>query len=438
MIFNEQLDDAIRIRGEDIETEFPIYKMIWENYLPQLEFSGLHLVFTQFILGMDFLSYVEHTYPEHLRSYLNYLNAENIIDFFKKVLEFLINGYNKETKNYRNHFPIEIINKNNILKSLILDISTLDVNDFVQKGYNRLFKGLRRFPVIKHPQGFFDVVNWNFVTDKMTPKALIFDFYHNSTIKKAISFTDYKSEVGAKFSEQISLNNIIRKSFGNSYKHLTSSENDLITIDYYLRQENIIILIEFKDITVPDDIKNGKFTQIKEYFDTNLILSKNGKPKGVTQLINQIRTINENFYDLEDFKSINIEKRRLIIFPVLITKDFTFSVSGLNDYLNNVFRREVRTIKKDFFSIEDIVQIDFNSFIEWAEIFSEGKITFQTALNNYHHRLCYLKENNDRFPTPNNLIRSLGSFSQTMTLPTTRQLNETSAFKEIVARLELK
>jgi hypothetical protein len=437
MLFNEELDDSIRIRGERVETEYPFYKLIWENYLPQFEFSGLKLFFNQFLAGMDFISYLEKSYPKHLESYLVYLRAKDKNEFFKKVLEFLINGYNRETKNYRNHFPVEIINKNRLLEPLILDLNTLNTSEFIGKGYNKYFKGLRRYPIIKHPQGFIDIVNWHFVTDKMTTNALIFDFYHNSSIKKDVPFSDYKSEIGNKFSEKVIFFNLIRKTFNNKYIHLTETENKLINIDYYLRQANIIILIEYKDNIVPDEIKNGYFSQIKDYFDTTLIKNKNGKSKGVKQLINQIKTLNENFHKIENFSELNIEKKRIIIFPVIITRDISFSVAGLNEYLNKVFRNGIVTLKNDFFSIEDLVLIDLNAFIDWSELFQEEILSFPSVLNSYRLRLSYLKENSKRDPKPNNLIKSVGSFSQTLKPPTTKQVNETSAFKEIVKRLEL-
>lgn len=437
MLFNEELDDSIRIRGETLETEYPFYKLIWENYLPQFEFSGPKLFFNQLLIGMDFICYLEKSYPKHLKSYLTHLKASDKKDFFKKILEFVINGYNRETKNYRNHFPVEILEKNKILEPLILDLSTFQVDEYNKKGYNKHFKGLRRYPIIRHPQGFIDVVNWHFITDKMSTNALIFDFYYNSTIKKNVPFSDYKSEIGKLFSEQILFVKLIRNTFNDKYIHLTENENNLINVDYYLRQDNIIILIEYKDNVVPDEIKNGRFSQIKEYFDTILFKNKNGKPKGVKQLANQIITMSKNFQKIEDFSKLKIDKNRIIVFPVIITKDISFSVAGLNDYLNKTFRNEIASINSDFFLVENVTIIDLNSFYEWTELFKEETISFQSVLYRYHLKLSYLKESSKRDPKPNNLIKSIGSFSQTMTAPITKQINETSAFKEIITRLDI-
>jgi hypothetical protein len=269
-------------------------------------------------------------------------------------------------------------------------------------------------------------------------KALIFDFYQNSTINKEVPFSDYKSEIGKLFSEQISFIKLIHNTFNDSYIHLTENDNSLINVDYYLRQDNKIILIEYKDNVVPDEIKNGRFSQIKDYFDTILIKNKNGKPKGVKQLANQIITISKNFQKIEDFSKLKIDKNRIIIFPVIVTKDISFSVAGLNDYLSKTFNNDIAVIKNDFFFIENVTIIDLNSFYEWTELFKEGTTFFHSVLYRYHLKLGYLKESSKRDPKPNNLIRSVGSFSQTMTAPITKQINETSAFKEIITRLDIK
>jgi hypothetical protein len=262
--------------------------------------------------------------------------------------------------------------------------------EYIKKGNNRLFKGLRRYPILKHPQGFFDVVNWHFITDKLSTNALIFDFYHNSTINKNVSFSDYKSEIGKLFSEQVSFINLIHNTFNNSYIHLTENENSLINVDYYLRKDNKIILIEYKDNVVSDEIKNGRFSKIKDYFDTILIKNKNGKPKGVKQLANQIIAIHKNFQKIEDFSKFKIEKNRIIIFPVIVTKDISFSVAGLNDYLNKTFINDIAGIKGDFFFVENVTIIDLNSFYEWTELFKEETTCFHAVLYRYHLKLSYL------------------------------------------------
>ena len=120
---------------------------------------------------------------------------------------------------------------------------------------------------------------------------------------------------------------------------------------------------------------------------------------------------------------------------MIITKDISFSVAGLNDYLNKVFRKDITALDNDFFLIEDVVIIDLNAFYEWSELFQEEISSFQSVLYRYHLRLSYLKESSKRDPKPINLIRSIGSFSQTMNPPTTKLINETSAFKEIIKRL---
>jgi hypothetical protein len=438
LIFNEKLDNSHINRGEAKDKSEALYKLMWENSLPQLEFTGRRLFFNQFLLGIEFIDYLEQNHPKHLKFYFKYLNITNKEDIFKGILKFLINGYNKEIHEYRNNFPVEIITKNKLLEPLVLDLESIDIEDYTKKEYNKFFKGLRRWPLLKHNQDTFDVVNWNFISDRMTTNALIFDFYQNSTIKKEIQFPDFKSEIGSKFSEKEAFVTHIKNTFINpKYKHLTSDENGSILIDYYLRLDNMIVLIEYKDYVVPDTIKNGDYEQIKEYFITNLIKSKTGRAKGVLQLINQIDVLNKDCQSIEDFSTLGIDKTRLIIFPVIITKDHSFTVPGLNDYLNKFFKKETKSKDYSFFLIEDLTLIDLKSFMDWSDTFIIDKQTLPSLLHKYHLKISYHIESKLRDPNSRSVLDCIASFSHLMIPENKNIITETAAFKEIVKRLKL-
>jgi len=438
LIYNEWLDDSHKKKGQGEKKSEVYYKLIWENLLPQLEFTRRKLFFSQFLIGMDFIDYLEKNHFTHLKSYYKYLNITNKIDIFKGIFEFMINGYNKENKSYRNSFSAELLQRNRLLESLVLDIELLNTQKYIDGGNNKYFKGLRKYPLLKHDSSTFDVVNWNFVTDKMTTNALIFDFYHNSTIQNSMPFCDFKAEIGAKFSEKEFLNTFLRKTFVNKrYVHLTNKENKAITSDYYLRYDNIIILIEYKDYILSDSIKNSGYEQIKEYFDTNFIESKNKKAKGVKQLIAQIDKIDKDFQTIENFDKIGLEKSRLIIFPIIITKDFSFNVNGFNHYLNNHFKKEVKEKRFPFFYIEDLILVDLKRLMDWSEELADDKHTLPSLLNKYLLRIRFYKEASQRKNGSKHVLDSIASFAHLMIPNETKNVTETKEFIEILNRLKL-
>lgn len=439
LIYNEWLDESHLPKGADTDKSEYLFKLIWENALPQLEFTRRKLFFNQILIGFKFINYLEEIHQAHLESYLKYLGISHKEDIFKGIFELMVNGYNKSDRSYRHSFPVSILKRNRILEPLVLDLETLNTQEYIDGGNTKYFKGLRKHPLLKHDDETFDVVNWNFVSDKMTTNALVFDFYHNSTIREEMRFEDYKSEIGLKFSEKNFLVSFLRNTFKNSkYTHLTSEDNEAITADYYLRIDNKIIIIEYKDCIMADAVKNSNYDHIKEYFNKIFIRNIAGKPKGVTQLISQIDKIDKEYNRIEDFIEIGIDKSRLIIFPVLITKDFSFTVNGLNHYLNEHFKKEIKKKAYPFFSIEDLILVDLKRLMDWAEDLEKDKLTLPSLLNNYHLKLSFYKEAMKRENGQKYVFNSIGSFNHLMIPEETKIITETKAFQEIIEYLKLK
>jgi len=438
LVFNELLDISHIKKGPDVDKNEILIKLIWENSLQQLEFTRRKLFFNQFLMGIDFIKYLEANYHSHLESYLGYLGISQKEDIFRGIFELLVNGYNKEDQSYRFSFPVSILKKNRLLEQFVLDLENLNTQEYIDSGNHMYFKGLRKFPLLKHDNETFDVVNWNFVSDKMTTNALIFDFYYNSTIKDEMRFDDYRSEIGLKFSEKNYLVTFLRNTFNSSnYIHLTSEDNEAITSDYYLRLDNKIIIIEYKDYIMADAIKHSNYNQIKEYIDVNFIRSKKGKPKGVTQLITQIDKLDKEYNIIEDFIEIGLDKSRLIIFPVIITKDFSFTVNGLNHYLNEHFKSEIRKKKYPFFLIEDLIIVDLKRLMDWAEDLESDKLSLPSLLNNYLLKLSFYKEVTKRAGGRKYVLDSIASFNHLMIKNETKNITETKVFQEIQGHLKL-
>jgi len=186
-----------------------------------------------------------------------------------------------------------------------------------------------------------------------------------------------------------------------------------------------------------DSIKNGSYEQIKEYIDTNFIKSKKGKAKGVTQLLLQIDRLNNNCQAIEDFKKIGLDKSRFIIFPVIITKDFSFNVNGINHYLNNQFKKEIKSKGYPFFLITDLILVDLKSLMDWSDDLVTDKITLPSLLYNYLLKISYFKEATTKENGSKSVLDSLGSFSHLMIPKENRIITETKEFQEILDRLKL-
>jgi hypothetical protein len=127
----------------------------------------------------------------------------------------------------------------------------------------------------------------------------------------------------------------------------------------------------------------------------------------------------------------------LIIFPIIITKDFSFNVNGFNHYLNNHFKKEVKEKRFPFFYIEDLILVDLKRLMDWSEELADDKHTLPSLLNKYLLRIRFYKEASQRKNGSKHVLDSIASFAHLMIPNETKNVTETKEFIEILNRLKL-
>ena len=389
-----------------------IYEILWPITLPQLEFYNNRFFIQNLYFSIQFLSYLENRYPKEFSDYLLSFNVSAKNELLNNILELIINGYNKDFNYYNNKFSSTILDNNRILKSLAVDIETINQNEQKQVSNNMHFKYLRKHPLIKYKNGYFDVSNWGFVLNKLNTTALLFDFYYNSPLCRKKQFIQYKNDIGKEFSENILFSNIISRVFHDkNYIHITPDKNKHINVDYYLRKNNIIFLFEYKDYTVSDIVKNGSYQTIKNYIDKHFIETENGQKKGVFQLSTQIETLISKFSEIEKKFESELEMRRLIIFPIIIVKDNSFTLPGLNSYLKEVLLEKTKFYNKHFFLISALTIIELDTFISLEDKLINKELLLETLIHNYHIKIGTYKYLNNKNKNPESHFSSLLSFT---------------------------
>lgn len=145
-------------------------------------------------------------------------------------------------------------------------------------------------------------------------------------------FDDFKSILGEEFSEPELLYDVMNKSFTSDIIKIEGrimKTNGIIgEPDYYARVGNSIFIFEYKDYILSDKVKMSKdYSEIKTAI-LDKICKDNGKiKKGGGQLLYNIdRIVNHNILDkLDDFL-----KDEVIIYPILVINDKSFSAMGIN------------------------------------------------------------------------------------------------------------
>ena len=122
---------------------------------------------------------------------------------------------------------------------------------------------------------------------------------------KRPAYVQLKQQVGQKFTEQYLFYRVIDKILAD-YKFQKMTGDEMLKLglglpDYYARKARRVFLFEFKDVQLNNEIvKSGNYGTIITAIEKAFVKSDTGRPKGVTQLANDIEShlqemVGENF-----------------------------------------------------------------------------------------------------------------------------------------------
>jgi hypothetical protein len=298
---------------------------------------------------------------------------------------YTLDGYNKKTRTFNNMFPIGIEKEYPYVQPWILDLANYNFSDYVSLDY----RTLRSFPIIKVYDDCYCVSNWNFVLDK-SYTGLLFDLYEKTEIKLPDSSKDkpeyknfqaFKGVFGEAFSEQFSIR-LFRDALPNyKVKSGDPSRND--NQDIYIRQGRKIALIENKDLLF---VKDTDYEKIKRTLDKKLV-----KENGVKQLIKLITKLKENPAFIEEHLNQEVNSNKLVVYPIIVVSDSTFILTGMEDYVNDCFKEQLKEFGKLPFYVHRIVIMDLYSLMNIHDPLVLGKIDFFDYLDTFFQQKIRLK-----------------------------------------------
>lgn len=396
LVQNELLDrEFVKTIGKlDRDDALALYKLIWPISFPSAEFYERKRIYFALFKAINFLEFLEKfdKFKPFHTEFLETYSVKTSLDYIKSILLLLKNAHVSNKKEFTSFFHNNYDDLNPLTKEFILNyqnkisISTEDQSDF---------KVLRKTPIIKFDDGTFAVTNWNFIIDKFYP-AIIYDFFNKTKVKqlyldrnKVPKINNYLADIGKYFAEETLLCQILSNLINRQDIVLQFGDRVTKNFDLYLRIDRHVFLIEFKNISLP---KKANFEEIKGLIDSKFIKEGNDK-KGILQLLDQIRKLESNPQEFEDFKKLGINPTHLVVYPIIIYTDNSLNMYGVNSYLNIAFRKEIRKIEpKIKFRIQDLVFISYDFFLDSYDIFSRKKIDLVYLINNYYSRLFKIRK----------------------------------------------
>jgi hypothetical protein len=393
-------------RGEDRSTPEGLSRLYIKLKFPHDEIRKLKDFRIQFVKAVFLFKFLEKN--PIFKEFLDVFHAEHNVSSWNEYLSNLLSVYIRKFDEQKTPSVLEVADEHKITQEFLRQFC---VNPTGFQATND-FLGLREKPVFElHPNEFL-FLNLNFLVDKffqgiqfVLAKALIKNksLYKGKEIKR---FDQFKSIYGEELSEKGLLYSIMDYVFANS--GYIRFDGQALTAklgggsaDYYLRDKNDVVLVEYKDILVNASTKHSyDFVLIKEEIFKKLVSNQVSSDKGVTQLVNGIERYRKGEYQKVD-PDAAIDS---IIYPVLIITDDTLNIAGVNFILNKEFQRLLAERGLDAARITDLTIVHFDTFLLLQDYIRSAKVSFIECL----------KEYNAMRRNPKNLTEAVAEFSEFM------------------------
>lgn len=201
--------------------------------------------------------------------------------------------------------------------------------------------------------------------------------------KKTPAYVQIKQLVGQKFTEQYLFYKVIDRILADKrYEKKTGEEMSKISDglpDFYANKGQRVFLFEFKDIQLNKKVvTSGDYDTIIKAAEKELVENEKGRPKGITQLANDIDKY------LADIVGKDRVSEKLYVYPILVYSDSSFDIEGFNYYLNNRFHEIIRTRNiPSNIHIKDVLMVNIDTLIMFEKAFSDKKLKFDVLINEY-------------------------------------------------------
>lgn len=334
------------------------YPVLWQSFVDQFEYSHHPDAPVEFYKLFHIVKYFLDNYPEYLKEYLLSKNFKTVAEYFSGIYTLTMATFSKNDK-----LPLKAFVK--VQPTGPFDSTFLDSYSINNKfGKDTKPSDFKIFPLYKSISGEYFILDNAFFIKKIY-RGLFFDLYRQTALKKKYSLDIYMSNIASEVLEKRCFRGIIDNLTINKHEIKYYDDNTDSLPDLYYRYNKKIALIEYKGYTFPIDIpENPSYDTIKKYMDMKFVKNEGGKNKGVLQLSNNISKLINGDYKFDE--NVMLDKS-LTIYPVICHNDFYFSLPGLSDYLNNVFKENLPTNIPAKTIIKDVIVVNNDMLFNfWA------------------------------------------------------------------------
>ena len=152
--------------------------------------------------------------------------------------------------------------------------------------------------------------------------------------------------------------------------------------DYYTRDGQNLLLVEFKDVLLNADIKAGAVkADIDKELDKKFSANQAGSPKGITQLFNAVK-----YLDQKDITEDALDRSTAIeVYPIIIYTDRSFGQDGINKQFSAKFDSLLSAGNLQHLNVNGITFINLNYFELHEPYLNSNLISLFTLIKEYHN-----------------------------------------------------
>lgn len=383
----QQLTSDYKI-SKDTRDEFDWFrKNSWPFLVNQIHSNTYTNPFDSFIKGLIFLNYF-NKHPEYskiTRDFLTNVNADTPWQYSFQIMQAASSAWdNNSGQSFKQFF----LKYDTPLFSKFFEGMTLPKRPSSGQVSMDFYSLLKSKPLFELTEDSFLVLDWDFLVNKLYD-GLIYDFYSNSKISslgKFPGYVDFKRFTSVEITEKETLKKILNSIFPRA--SFLAFDEGKGGPDAYVRVGKYIFIFEIKDAYFSSKaILSKEYQKIKEEIDKKYNTKKSGKKKnkGVWQLIEAINHCKTDTFESKSFEELRLKRRNLIIYPIMIYTDKTFSVPGIGQYLIEEFETGIKeqSLHNSFQQIQTLSYIRLDFFLENLQVLSHKETSLKTFIDNY-------------------------------------------------------
>lgn len=346
------------------------------NTVLSIKFSLIELVKSKLFL-VDFASN-DQRFSSYIDAYIRGKHCESaskyILMLFSLSSELICN------KNKTNIIKIDL--SDSVTMCSFLDNFCINVPDNIDD------VNIQEKPLYKVDNNTYCFLYIKFFVNKFF-HSLLFDLakeLENQGLidtKKTPAYVQIKQLVGQKFTEQYLFYKVIDRILADKrYEKKTGEDMTKISDglpDFYANKGQRVFLFEFKDIQLNRKVvTSGDYDTIIKAVENELVENEKGRPKGITQLANDI---DKHLFDIVGKERVS---EKLQVYPILVYSDSSFDIEGFNYYLNNRFHEIIRNRNiPSNIHVKDLLMVNIDTLIMFEKAFVDKKLKFDVLINEY-------------------------------------------------------